>query len=409
MPRPLNFLSVLVGPLLLGGCATECFEWHCPLDEQSIPKYELFLDSQDIKSLNFGQSEYRYRLIQWIGERRFAEAKDGNTKADYDQFIAYYKTVEKEAGATLAVYAEIAEARSSGRTTVADEPRPIFSKDDFIPKILPILDAPMDAQSTIAANPIITDDAAPPLDSPSVAVPTFQPPGDSLLNRSITAFIQDNQQNSSSEKDLKALIGVSAEQGDYGTAFEGLMNFAKRDIAHAQYLVGRMYQDGVGIDQDYQTAIGWLEKASNQNWDEANGALLELYEVGLGIPTNTAGLLTWHLRAAKLGNPAAQTQVGVIYENGEGTKKNMNEAAKWYQRAARQGDANGQFLLGWMYAEGQGVELDYIEAYSWFSLANSQGLTEANRLMEMVLGEMSAEQIKSARRRADQKASQLRG
>ena len=399
------------GLLFLGGCTTDCFDWRCPLDEKSIPKYESFLESQNTESLTFSESEYRYRLIQWIGEKQFLTAKQGNTKADYDQFITYYKSIEAEAGPTMAVYAEIAQARSSGTTTSADEPRPLFSKDDFIPKILPIADLKADAQSTIAANPLITKNSGtlPASESVSDGPQNFSPPGDSLLTRSIAIFSSDRQNDSSSENDLKALINASAEQGDFGTAFEGLMNFAKRDHAHAQYLVGRMYQDGVGTDQNYQTAITWLEKASNQNWEEAKSALLEMYEVGLGTPTDGQGLLDWHLRAAKLGNPIAQTQVGLFYENGEGIRKNLNNAAKWYQLAARQGNANAQFLLGWMYAEGQGVSLDYVEAYSWFHLANSQGLNEADRLMKMVLGEMTADQIKSAKQRAEQKSSQLHG
>ena len=388
---------------------TDCFEWRCELDDTALAKYEAFVDTQEVSTLTFGQKEYRYRLIQWIGEKHFAAAKQGNTKPHYDAFLTFYQTIEAEAGQTLAVYAEIAQARSSGTTTIAEEPQPIFSKDDFIPKIPPLILGAPDPQLTIASNPIITSDNAIAPPQANAGASSFSPVADSLLTRSIAKFTETTTDDDPSEKDLKALIEVASNQGDYNTAFEGLMNFANRDHAHAQYLIGRMYQDGVGIDQNYATAIGWLEKSSNHNWDEAKGALLEMYEVGLGTPTDSKGLVNWHLRAAKLGNPAAQTQVGIYYENGEGITRDPNEAAKWYRRAAQQGNSSAQFLLGWMYAEGLGVELDFIEAYTWFYLASSQGLEDATRLMKMVLGEMTAEQKESAQKRADQRASQLRG
>ncbi len=408
MRRVGRFLPVLIIPLM-GGCASsDCFEWSCELDARDLPKYQTFLQAQDLTKLTFGEKEYRYQLIQWIGEKQFAAAKQGNQKSDYDQFLKSYAALEAEAGQTFSVYAEIAKARSSGDTTVAEEPKPIFSKDDFIPKIPPLQLEVTDAQITIAANPIITEFRQPEPVEPE-ALPTPNAPIDSLLNRSISHFSDNNSDSDPSQKELKRLIDEAAAQGDYATAFEGLMNFANRDDTHAQYLIGRMYQDGIGVDQNYQTAIDWFEKSSNQNGNDAKGALLEMYEVGLGVPQTARGLVTWHLRAAKLGNPSAQTQVGIFYENGEGVTKNLNEAAKWYRRAALQGNPNAQFLLGWMYAEGQGVELDFIEAYSWFYVANTRGLADASRLMKLVLEELTAEEIKSAQQRADQRAAKLRG
>ncbi|NQW01627.1 MAG: sel1 repeat family protein [Rhodospirillales bacterium] len=411
MRRLLNLTTVLVLPVLLGGCATDCFEWRCPLEAQSLAKYESFIKAQDVTTLDFAGREYRYRLLHWIGEERFAAAKQDNTKDGYDRFLAYYHSVQEEAGASLAVYADIAEARSSGTVTPGDEPKPIFSKDEFLPQMPPIALAKTDAQALIAANRLISTAQAPSPEAvtPVAAPPSFARPTDSTLTRSITRFVSDPATTDASEKDLKALIEAAAAQGDFGTAFTGLMNFANREDPHAQYLVGRMLEDGVGVDQNYQGAIDWFEKSANQQWDEAKAALLEMYEVGLGTPTDSRGRVGWHLRAAKLGHPAAQTRVGIIFENGDGVKKDLNEAARWYQRAAIQGDANAQFLLGWMYAEGQGVELDYIEAYAWFYLASSQGIAEADRLMALVRGEMSVGQALSAQQRADQRASKLRG
>lgn len=405
--RPTALSLLISAPLFLSGCTSDCFDWRCPLDEADLGSYETFIAGQNSQDLSFGESEYRYRLVQWLGEKRYLEARDGNTKADYDRFLDFYKSIEGEAGPTLRVFAEIASARSSGEMTSADEPKPIFSKEDFIPKILPIEEADKDAQSIIAANPLITNDASPASDELTANTPSSsaQLSPESPLFAAIMAFAKPDDTDSGLDKDLKALLGAAAKQGDFKAAFQGIQKFATRDDAQAQYLLGRMHEDGVGTDQNYVQAIDWLDKAAAQNVEDAKTALLNMYEVGLGVPTSPEGLFQWHARAAELGNIAAQTQVGILYENGDGVAKNLNQAARWYRSAARQGDANAQFLLGWMYAEGQGVELDFIEAYAWFYLAKAQGLAEAARLLDMVGNELSPQQIKTAQRRADNKSS----
>ncbi len=413
--RVLKKVSSKAAPLVvlvfISGCNTTCLDWRCPLDVGSLTLYEAQLKKQDPQTLDFAEKEYRYRLVQWIGETRFAEAKQGNTISDYENFLTVYNELQPEAGHTLRVYAEIARSRVNGANLQDATSEPQFSKTSRTPQIRPATFPGASLEIASSLNEIVTDSgflstASGPESAQPGPAPAFTVP-DGPLQQSITTFSENRAGLDASETDLKSLINASARQGDYGIAFDGIMNFAKRDDPHAQYLIGRFYEDGLGVDQDYQEAISWFEKATRQNQPEAKAALLVMYEVGLGRPTDPQQMYDWHLRAAQLGNAQAQTQVAIFYENGEGIAQDQQKAADWYRRAALQNNSNAQFLLGWMYAEGKGVKLDFVEACSWFLAAKTQGLAEAERVLQMILPEMTPRQISAARQLAGQRQTQI--
>lgn len=54
---------------------------------------------------------------------------------------------------------------------------------------------------------------------------------------------------------------------------EWLIKAAKRDHAHAQFLLGLTYADGLGVQRDKQEAIKWLSEAAKQGHAEAKNNL----------------------------------------------------------------------------------------------------------------------------------------
>lgn len=55
---------------------------------------------------------------------------------------------------------------------------------------------------------------------------------------------------------------LALNQGNYGRAYQELEAPANQGDAKAQYLLGRMYMDGLGVSQDYVTAHMWLNLAT---------------------------------------------------------------------------------------------------------------------------------------------------
>ncbi len=131
--------------------------------------------------------------------------------------------------------------------------------------------------------------------------------------------------------------GLAAYQrGDYATALRDWRPLAEQGNANAQFFLGLMYGNGLGVPRDYAKALQWWRKAAEQ------------------------------------GVAGAQYNLGIMYDTGRGVPQDYAEAARWYRKAAGQGDATAQFNLGFMYGNGQGVPQDYAQAHMWFNLAASR-------------------------------------
>jgi TPR repeat protein len=66
---------------------------------------------------------------------------------------------------------------------------------------------------------------------------------------------------------------------------------------------------------------------------------------------------------------------------------------------ARAGNVDAQYAAGLIYAEGRGVPPDPVEGYIWLSRAIAQGDEDAVLLRNMVMLQMSLEEIRTADQR----------
>ncbi|PWI29327.1 sel1 repeat family protein [Flavobacteriaceae bacterium LYZ1037] len=85
-----------------------------------------------------------------------------------------------------------------------------------------------------------------------------------------------------------------------------------------------------------------------------------MYEQGLGISKNAKEAVYWYNQSAKQGNSAAQFNLGVCYENGLGTSVDFEKANLWYRKASVQGDGLAVGNLGMLYIRGQGVKINKV-------------------------------------------------
>ena len=93
--------------------------------------------------------------------------------------------------------------------------------------------------------------------------------------------------------------GLAAYQrGDYATAVREWRPLAEQGVADAQYNLGVMYGEGLGVPQDYAKAVGWWRKAAEQGHATAQYNLGVAYHNGEGVPQNYAQAHMWHNLAA---------------------------------------------------------------------------------------------------------------
>jgi len=160
--------------------------------------------------------------------------------------------------------------------------------------------------------------------------------------------------------------GVAAfRRGDYMAALREFKPLAEKGVAEAQFNLGVMYRQGLGVNPDFIEARRWYRKAAEQ------------------------------------GHPKAQQNLGVFYADGLGVKRDAREAAKWFREAAEQGLPAAQRLLGWAYAGGEGVERDLVLALTWLTLAAARGDAEAGRALPEVMQHMKKSEVAEARRLAE--------
>jgi TPR repeat protein len=199
-----------------------------------------------------------------------------------------------------------------------------------------------------------------------------------------------------------AVAPASASQQPASAAFTATMALAEQGSATAQYNLGLMYDNGMGVAQDYAAAASWYLKAAEQGNAAAQHNLGLMYAQGQGVAQNFTAAVSWYRKAAEQGNGSAQSTLGVMYENGLGVPQDYAAAVNWYRKAADQGYSRAQNDLGEMYRKGQGISQDYVQAYMWHSIAAAGDVPEAfsAKQRNFVATKMQPAQIAEAQRLA---------
>jgi TPR repeat protein len=133
----------------------------------------------------------------------------------------------------------------------------------------------------------------------------------------------------------------------------------------------------------------WKPLAEHGNAD-AQYNLGLLYMNGLGVEKNDRMALKWFIRAGQQGLADAQYNAGVMFYLGKGVYPSYITAVKWWQLAANKDHANAENNLAVMYAYGYGVKKEPARAIKLWTAAAKQGHPDAiNALIEVYSGKMA--------------------
>ena len=151
-------------------------------------------------------------------------------------------------------------------------------------------------------------------------------------------------------------------------SIETVRTRANAGDADAQVQLGRMYDYGWGVPQDFVEAAAWYRKAAEQGDASAQFQLGRSYG-SPARPSATVEEVAWYRKAAEQGHASAQDRIGGMYRRGAGVPQDDVEAVAWFRKAVEQGNVSAQVALGEMYADGRGVPQDDVEAYKWLHRA----------------------------------------
>lgn len=164
--------------------------------------------------------------------------------------------------------------------------------------------------------------------------------------------------------------------GNYKKTVSLITNMAADGNPRAQVMLGRCYENGLGVPQDPAVAAQWYQMAAEQNYSEGQLLLAYCYEVGAGVPKNPQQVMNLMTRAAEGGNAEAQFSLALNYSQGiNGAPKNEAEAFRWASLSAKQGYAQAERFLGACYEYGFGVNGNPELAQEWYAKAAAQGLS----------------------------------
>jgi TPR repeat protein len=120
------------------------------------------------------------------------------------------------------------------------------------------------------------------------------------------------------------------EAGDYTRAQAELKPLLDQHDPRAQYAMGVLFENGLGVNKDLSQAAAWYLKAAEQGNSDAQYNLGAMNEHGVGMPVNYAEAARWYLPAAEIGDIDALSNLGVLYQNGQGVKQDKVLAMALY-------------------------------------------------------------------------------
>jgi TPR repeat protein len=197
---------------------------------------------------------------------------------------------------------------------------------------------------------------------------------------------------------LLLAASISAYADDASNVLYGKMEeIAQRGNSEAQYHLGMMLNNGIGVTKNPREAYEWFEKSADA------GDPLAAYKVGCYlagqfgvIPINLEKALKFKLIAAEAGYALAQHDVAIIYFQ----HKEPDKAIRWWHAAGSQGYSMSLYNLSVLFKEGKSVPADSMRAYSYFKLAQLSSRGSINSNAQSALNQlkktMSPEELEKA-------------
>jgi len=125
--------------------------------------------------------------------------------------------------------------------------------------------------------------------------------------------------------------------------FKSTLVKAEKGDAKAQYEVGRLYENGDGVESSDKDSFYWYEKSAKQGNADAQSELGYIYILGNSfVKPNPNESFKWFEKSAAQNNIYSINALGTSYEYGAGVKADEKKSLEYYKKAADLGHSNAQ-------------------------------------------------------------------
>lgn len=173
--------------------------------------------------------------------------------------------------------------------------------------------------------------------------------------------------------------GVDRFKANLGRAYAGIDEYeeAKAWLAPlvekanplAQNLMGLMYKNGWGVEQNYEAAAPLFLAAAETGHAGAQHDIAWAYGEGRGLPKDDAKMADWMAKSAATGYHQAQYNMGRLYLWGRGVERDLDAGIELLKAAAVQGQQRANYDLADLYERGEGFAKDEARARELFESA----------------------------------------
>ena len=121
-----------------------------------------------------------------------------------------------------------------------------------------------------------------------------------------------------------------------------LANIGNRGAA---FRIGARYLNGEGVEQDYEKAKYYLERAADKNHSHALYDLGYMYLYGIGVEKDYMMAYDYFERSKDVGFVPAYFIIGLMYYDGAGVKKKDKKAYEYCKTAIERGYKTNNIIL----------------------------------------------------------------
>ena len=186
---------------------------------------------------------------------------------------------------------------------------------------------------------------------------------------------------------------ASKDRGHYATALRAWLPMAEAGNAEAQNNVGYMYEEGLGVPQNYLLAMNWYRQAADNGLAAAQHNMGMLYHHGYGVAENLGEAFRWFKMAADQELAESEYMLALAFENGEGTELDYVEAKRLFLSAARKNYVPAQLMYAFMLQAGEGGDSEPFSAYIWGKIAELNGSDAAIDITTLSTVQLEDEEI----------------
>ena len=170
-----------------------------------------------------------------------------------------------------------------------------------------------------------------------------------------------------------------AVNGEYRQAVDIWLPLAEEGDAEAQYYMGVVYKDGLGVEINYDQFRYWTSRSAFQGSPSAMFNLGIMYEYSLGVNEDKNKAFLWYSRAAQEGDVEASVRAGRMIRGDDflcEDQLNCDYIVEYYYRpAAEQANTEAMVYMANIFLI-QRSYIDSVEALGWLLIAQELGIRD---------------------------------